>query len=318
MPGAIGQAEIIAQVAHLYFEKEYDQGAIADRLKVSRSSVSRLLAQARRQGIVEIRIHYPAPLAPELAQGLCERFRLKEARVLKTTGLSSHAAPIRVSQLAAKYLEENLQDGDILAMSWGTTLYQVVQNLQPARRINAQVVQMVGAIGASNSDIDGANLVRQLAQTLGGEYFSLSAPLIVENVETQRALLQEPSISKVLDLARQASIALVGIGAVARGASSPVRANLLTSAELKTIQKHEGIGDVCSQYFDVWGNLVAKEINQRVVALDLESLRALPRVVGVASGTHKAKAILGALRGGFISALITDDLTANRVLQLGS
>jgi DNA-binding transcriptional regulator LsrR (DeoR family) len=177
---------------------------------------------------------------------------------------------------------------------------------------------MVGAIGASNSDFDGANLVRELAQTLGGEYFTLNAPLIVENAETQRALLQEPSIRKVLDLARQASIALVGVGAVARGASSPVRANLLSSSDLRTIQKHQGVGDICSQYFDVWGNLVAEQVNQRVVALDLESLKALPKVVGVASGTHKAKAILGALRGEFINALITDDLTANRVLQLGA
>lgn len=317
MSESSGHAEIIAQVAHLYFEKDYDQSAIASRLKVSRSSVSRLLAQARRQGIVEIRIHYPSPISEDLALRLQNQFGLKEARVLETGGLDAKTATSRVAQLAAKYLQENLHAGDILATSWGTTLYQVIRNLRPSHRVDVQVVQMVGGIGASNAEDDGSNLVRDLAQTFGGKYLSLNAPLIVESSETQRVLLQEPTIRRVLDLARRASIAIVGIGATWRGSSAPVRAKMLAPSDLKTIQKYGGVGDICSQSFDLNGNIVADEINQRVVALDLNSLKTIPKVVGVASGTHKAKAILGALRGGFVNVLITDDFTATQVMALG-
>src|SRR5919202_5415926 len=114
MASNIEQAELLAQVAHLYFENGHDQGAIARRLKVSHSSVSRLLTQARRQGIVEIRINYPLPSAPEMAQALHERFALKEAQVLKTTEFNAQNTLTQSSLLAARFLEENLRDGDIL------------------------------------------------------------------------------------------------------------------------------------------------------------------------------------------------------------
>src|SRR5919199_3754473 len=100
MASHIEQAELLAQVAHLYFENGHDQGAIARRLKVSRSSVSRLLTQARRQGIVEIRINYPLPTAPEMTQALQERFALKEAQVLKTTEFNTQDALAHTGLLA--------------------------------------------------------------------------------------------------------------------------------------------------------------------------------------------------------------------------
>src|SRR5437867_3107670 len=109
MPATLGQAELLAQVAYLYFEAEQDQGAIARRLHSSRSSVSRLLNQARQQGIVEIRINYPLPLAPEVAAELQSTFGLKEARILKTTRINTHEPLHYLSLLAAKFLEENLR-----------------------------------------------------------------------------------------------------------------------------------------------------------------------------------------------------------------
>jgi DNA-binding transcriptional regulator LsrR (DeoR family) len=317
MSTEIEQAQLMAQVAQLYFENGEDQGAIARHLHVSRSSVSRLLSQARQQGIVEIRIHYPLPTSPELECALKDRFGLKEAHILQTTESGARALLKHIGLLTGKFLESNLHDGTILAMSWGNTLYEVVANFQPTRRRpNVQVVQLVGTLGFSDAEIDGANLVRQFAHALNAKYFNLSAPLIVESVETRRALLQEPSIREVLDLAERADIALVGIGALARGASSAVRAKLLNSTNLETIRQSNAVGDICSQYFDLNGQIVAEQINQRIVGLDAQALRRIPRVVGVAVGEHKAKAILGGLRGRLINVLITDDTTATRVLRL--
>jgi DNA-binding transcriptional regulator LsrR (DeoR family) len=310
------RSELLAQVAHLYFKEGQNQNAIAKRLNISRSSVSRLLAQALEQGIVDIQIRYPVPTADDLAAELQNHFRLREARILKTTALSRNAVLSRVGLLAAKFLEKNLRDGDVLAMSWGTTLREVVENFHPARQPDVQVAQLIGTLSAFDSEIDGANLVRRLAGILDVKYFNLSAPLIVESLETQRIFLQQPSIRQVLDLARRASIALVGIGAVGPGVEPDYHSKLLGPAMLQVLLEQNAVGDLCSRFFDIDGRLISEEVNGRVVGIDLDSLRQIPRVIGVATGEHKAKAILGALRGQFINVLITDDKTAQCILEL--
>jgi|SRR5581483_4940006 len=309
------QAELLAQVAHLYFEQGNDQSAIARRLRVSRSSVSRLLTQARKAGIVEIRIHYPTMRVPELAAQLCERFGLQEAIVLQASSVNSAPTITQVARQAARYLEEHITPNSVIAISRGRTLHAVVEQLTPLARRNVRVVQLVGTLHANRSAEDDANLARLLSDKLGGDYYNLTAPLFVENVETRRALMQESSISQVLDLARQATLALVGIGSLDRQSSAIVRQKLLATAQVDKLRKGRAVGEICSQYFNLEGEIVSTELSERTIALELAALKKIPQVLGVATGAHKAKAILGALRGGYVSVIITDDQTAKLVLE---
>lgn len=308
--------ELLAQTAYLYFEKGQDQSAIARRLRVSRSSVSRLLAQARKQGVVEIRIHYPLTEARERADELCERFRLQEALVVRDAPREGMDAKTNVARLAARYLQDHLAHGDTIALSRGSTLHAVVEQFRPMPRRDVRVVQLVGMLRINGATDDDANLARALAQKIGAEYYNLTAPLFVENVATRRALLQEPSIAHVLDLARHAQLALVGIGTLGRQNSAIMRQKLVPPAQLQVLRLGHVVGEICSQYFDAHGEIVSTELSQRTMALELDALRSLPRVVGVAAGPHKAKAILAALRGRYINTLITDDETAALVLEL--
>jgi deoxyribonucleoside regulator len=317
MPGVSERNELLAQVAHLYFDKNLNQKAIADRLGVSHSSISRLLAQAREQGIVEITIHYPLNTSPGLEKRLRDRFGLKEACILNTSKLEFNDRLNRLSLLAGKYIESVLQDGDILAVSWGNTILEVGQNFRPTRRFtNVQVVQLVGAFGSSQVEMDATNLVRVFAQAIGGTFYNLNAPMMVETVETQKALLQEPSIIQALNLASRASVALVGIGEIERALSTVYRINVLDPASIQVLHEQKAVGGICSQYYDIQGRPISDQVNRRVVGLDLRALQRIPRVIGIAIGENKALAILGALRGHLINTLITDDLTAGRVLHL--
>lgn len=310
------QAELLARVAHLYFEKGQDQSAIARRLRVSRSSVSRLLAQARRQGIVEIRVNYPLPQAEDLAANLRERFALRDARVVKTSPHEGYDAKTQVARLAARYLEENIAPGSVLAISRGSTLHAVVENVRPALRRGVRVVQLVGRLRAASSLDDGGNLVQALARKFDADFYNLNAPLFVENVHTRLALLEEPAIRDVLQLAEAASLALVGIGALDRNASSIVREKLLSASQVQILRRGKAVGEICSQYYDIDGRLVSTDLSVRTIGLELERLKKIPWVVGVAAGRHKVRAIRGALRGGYVNVIIVDDLTASLVLDL--
>lgn len=309
------RAELLARVAHLYFEKGDDQSAIARRLRVSRSSVSRLLTQAREQGIVEIRIHYPLSLDHALGDALSQRFRLKDALVLRTAQ-GEHEVKSQVARLAARYLEKHLTSNDVVAISRGSTLHAVIEHCTPIGRPNVRVVQLVGSLRVPGSPEDDANLAKALAEKLDGEYYNLNAPLFVENVETRRVLLEEPAIRHVLDMASRADIALVGIGTLDRQSSAIVSQKLLAPAQLDQLRKQHVVGEICSQFYDSDGIVVATALTDRTIALELDVLRASPCVIGVATGVHKAKAMRGAMRGGYIHVVITDDQTAARILEL--
>lgn len=311
------RSELLAQIAYFYFEKNLNQADIAKKVGVSRSSISRLLAQAKEQGIVEFVIHFPVHTSPDLEDLMIKRFCLKEVCILNTKELDLNDRLRRVSILAARYLENVLQDGDILAVSWGSTLLEVAQNFHPTKRLNnLEVVQLVGAVGSSQIEIDATNLVRLFAGEVGGKFFNLNAPMMVETVATQKALLQEPSINETINRAKRASIALVGIGEINQALSIVHKSNILDEASIQTLLEQNAVGAACSQYYDINGQPTLCQVNNRVVGINLESLKSIPRVVGIAIREYKTRAIIGALRGQLINVLITDDLTAESVLRL--
>jgi len=306
---------LLAEVASLYYENELTQEEIARKLGISRSNVSRLLAEAKQKGVVEIRINYPWETSPSLQMELMNRFNLRVARVLKADRMGYKRILRGLGALAARYLEGILNNASILAIGWGTALYEVVNALRP-RQLGIEIVQMIGAIGSGDPLIDGPELARELAKTLGGRYRYLHAPLIVRDEEVQKAFLREQRISETLELAKGADIALVGIGSVDPSVSSLLRAGYIDEEGLEAIRRCGAVGDICARQFDIQGNVLDIELNRRVVGIDIESLKRIDCVMGVAGGMPKAPAILGALRGGFVNVLITDNRVAQEVLRL--
>lgn len=307
---------LLAEVAVLYYEDALTQEQIARQLNISRSNISRLLAEARRRGLVEIRINYPWQTSPLLQTALMKRFPLRVARVLKTGRRDYNWVLRGLGALAARYLEGILKDEDVLAIGWGTALHEVINSLRPMRKTGIEVVQMIGAIGSGDPLIDGPELARVLAQTLEGRYRYLNAPLIVGDPEVRQVLLEDQRISETLELARRADIALVGIGSLEPSISSLIRAGYIDEEELDVIRRSGAVGDICAHQFDICGRVLEIELNRRVVGIAPESLKRIDCVIGVAGGVLKAPAILGALRGGFVDVLVIDEEAAKEVLRL--
>ncbi|MBC7251097.1 MAG: sugar-binding transcriptional regulator [Anaerolineae bacterium] len=312
----VDHTELLAQVASLYYEENLTQGEIARRIGTSRSTISRLLREARANGVVEIIIHYPWKTVAELERELTERFRLRHARVLAGQGRPYPEILRGLGVLAARYLESVLQESSILGISWGTAVHSTVQALRPERKLPITVVQMIGAVGTGDPLIDGPDLARLLANIYGGEYRYLHAPVLVEDLSVREALLQEPRIRETLSLACQADVALVGIGSTVPEVSSLLRAGYLEREALIQLRAQGAVGDVCARHYDAWGRLLEIEFNQRIVGIELEALHSIEQVIGVAGGEAKAEAILGALRGGHVNVLVTDDAAAREVLRL--
>lgn len=309
----------LVTVASLYYELNQNQQQIAERMEISRSSVSRMIKEARDRGIVEIRIHRPIHRDYRLEQGLIETFGLQDAHVLLTTAeLRDEQMLYGVGRLAATYLERAiaaLPAGSCIGIAWGTGVHAAVTALNEERSRQIDVVQILGSVGAANSLIDGPDLARVVAAKLGGRHYDLHAPVLVEQEGLRDLLAQEPSVRDGLQRARSVALAITGIGTLHAEAASFLRAGHLAPADLARLRAQGIVGETVGRFFDVQG-CAAYPINDRVIGIDLDDLRAIPRVVAVARGLPKAQSILGALRGKFMTVLATDDLTARAVLEL--
>jgi DNA-binding transcriptional regulator LsrR (DeoR family) len=306
--------ELLAKAARLYFLDDRSQDDVATILGTTRSNVSRMVRQARDLGIVEIRIVAPAQRDHELERVLRARYGVAEARVLEV-GAGAEVLE-GVGRLAARWLDETLRDGQVVALSWGQTLQAVVRAVDLARR-DVEVVQLVGGLSALDSGVTGQELVRELSERIGARHRYLHAPALFGSAEALTLLLREQAIADALDAAKRADMAIVGIGAPGVGSSGALLDALaLSPAERAEFDAGGAVGDVCGRYYDLSGQEVRSVVNQRVLAVTLDDLRAIPTVAGVAAGPEKAPGILGALRGGFIDVLICDQQAARSVLRL--
>lgn len=308
--------ELLAQVARDYYEERLTQDEIGRRINASRSTVSRLLQQAVDRGIVRIIIDYPWERAHDLERNLMACFHLREAQVLLSKGRDDDKVREGMGVLAARLIEREITDDAILGISYGRSLACTIAALAPTRQVSTSVVPIIGALGSDNTFIDGPELVRRFAQIYGGEFRFLPAPLLVDEVRTRNALLQSPQILETLSLARRATTILMGIGALVPGYSSQIWAGYLDERELSWLRDQGAAGHMAAQFFDINGQLLDVEVNQRSVGIGIKALLGKDPVIAVAGGEAKAEAILGALHGRYLNVLVTDDTAARKVLAL--
>lgn len=307
---------LLMQVARLYYMQQLTQAEIGRKLQTSRSTVSRLLQEARETGIVKISIEYPWERDTELEAALKQTFGLCDARVLIAYDQSGEESRNGRGLLAAEYLDNLVQDGLILGVSNGRSIASTVQQLNPSHPAKMTVVQIIGALGTDNPLVDGPDLVRNLAEAYGAQYRYMHAPLLVEDVRTRDLLLQEPSVQETLALARRADVALLGVGALDAASSGSIWTGFLNEKDIVWLRNQGGVGHMCAQHYDINGQLLDVELNRRAIGVGLEALRSIGTVIAIAGSEEKARAILGAIRGQYIDVLITDDRAAAKILKL--
>jgi DNA-binding transcriptional regulator LsrR (DeoR family) len=315
----LDQDRLLVKVARLYYESELTQARIAQRLRLSRQKVQRLLDTAKEKGVVRIVVE---PLQGEHAaqeRALEERYGLAEAVIVETAAYSDQAVVAReIGVAAADYLLRVLRPRDRVVLSWGGTLLGMVNALRrhPHREMRAvQVLQGLGGVVDPSRDSHSAELVRRLAHFIGGRAIPLPAPGVAGSRTARNALLRDPHVSRVLEAARGADIAFVGIGAPRQDSILVREGTIVTWDDLEALKARGAVGDFNLRYFDSAGKPLASDLDERVVGLSLEDFRRIPHVVGIAGGVAKLEAIRGALEGKLVNVLITDHLTAQRLLD---
>jgi DNA-binding transcriptional regulator LsrR (DeoR family) len=307
---------LLAQVASMYYEQEMTQSEIGKALGLSRVKIYRLLKEARRNRVVQIRVTWPIERHPSLEQLLTDHFSLREAFVLKSPVSNGGTSTLpSLGQLGAQYLEQILSDNMTLAICMGRSTYEVINAISPDFQAHVRVAQATGSIPFSVLQLDSSTLARQLAEKLGGEVYYLSSPLIADNIKAAEVLRNMRDIQRALTAAGQADVALVGIGNLDPQTSSLAKTGFITDEVLASLRADGAMGDIAGRIITAAGHEHSSQYNQRIIGISLDDLRQIPAVIAVAAGREKAGAILGALRSGVINVLCTDDQAAREILQ---
>jgi DNA-binding transcriptional regulator LsrR (DeoR family) len=315
----LDQDRVLVKVARLYFEMELTQARIAERLRLSRQKVQRLLDESREKGIVRIVVEPLMGIHENLEMAMEERYGLAEAVIVETSAYDDEGVVSReVGVGAAEYLLRVVRPRDHIVISWGGALLGMVNALRrhPHRDMRgALVIQGLGAVVDPGRDAHSTELTRRLAHFLGGEALLLPAPGVAGSRQARNSFMRDPPVSRVLESARRADIAFVGIGAPRQDSLLIREGSIVSWQELEQLKGRGAVGDISLRYFDHRGRALASDLNDRVIGLSLEELRRIAHVVGIAGGAAKREAIRGALEGKLINVLITDHITVQRLLD---
>ena len=310
---------LLIKLARLYYEENLTQDEIAERLRLSRQKVQRLLRRALKDGIVQITIRPITGIFSDLEKGLEKRYGLREALVVETTAYDHEPTVAReVGAGAAEYLTRVLQPHDRIVISWGGTLLPMVDAMtvgSPLEVADIAVIQGLGGLGDPNNDTHAAELTRRLARALHAEAFLLPAPGVATSRAARDAFYSDPQTESVIQRGRTATLAFIGIGAPRPDSILIRQGQIVSWAELEELIKLGAVGDMNLHYFDRQGQPIRSDLEDRVIGLKLEEIKQIGHVVGVAGGAVKFKAIQAALAGGLVHVLVTDHVTARHLLE---
>jgi DNA-binding transcriptional regulator LsrR (DeoR family) len=318
-PGGNGHTHfppsLLYAAAKMYYTDEATQAEVAEHLQTSRATISRLLHEARRQGIVRIEV-IPADneAAHDLGSRVASVLGLTAVYIsdpLPTTGRGEAVEDVIGGPLAAAVgralLAVGLDVGDVMLVSSGRTIFEIARFELP-RLPGVIVAPTVGGTDQPEAWFQTNEITRLIAERIGGRPAFLFAPAL-PGAELFQTLQTDPGIHRVLNLWPHARCVLTGVGA-----PPLLRSEAPQFVDMSSPELIEAVGDVCSRFFDRAGQPVQFPGSERLIAVDLETLKSIPTVVAVAAGANKVAPIIAAARVKLFSQLVTDPRTAEEIL----
>jgi len=308
------QTVTIVEAARLYYEHNFSQQQIAQKLGISRPGVSRLLQQARNKGIVKIQIIDPSARGTLLERKIREKFRLKRVVVVPNDDEDEKIIKDRIGSAAAGILDDYIHSGMIFGISWGTTMLSVARHVSKRQLKDLIVVQLNGGVSRADYNTHASDAARKIAEAFGAIPYLLPLPAIVDRQEVKDAIISDKNIAHTLKIVREASVAMFTIGSFGYD-SALVKSNYFDSAEVEELLRKGAVGDICSRIITHSGDICSEEFNSRTIGIDLDDIRIKEHSIAVAGGKEKLPAIRAALKAKLFNVLVTDEWVAGELLS---
>ena len=295
---------LMIKIAWYYYMENMTQQKISDKLSISRIRVIKLLEKARQSGIIQFKMRADGTRHIAVENALIEKYGLNDVLVAPSETENTNET---IAKAAAMYISDRVTPNCFINIGYGDTISRTLNNLVSSTEVTINLVSLTGGVSYyltnTNSNIYNTNL------------FLLPSPLLTSSKQMATAMKQENPLKEIYDMTQLAAMTIVGIGGINDNATV-INAGILNKNDFLLLGLQGAVGDLLSQFIDKDGNVVDNELHDRLISTSLDSLRDFKNVIGVSAGDEKISAINAVLKGGYLNVLITDENTANKLLEL--
>jgi DNA-binding transcriptional regulator LsrR (DeoR family) len=315
-----GSLRLLTKVARLYHVQGQRQMDIAARLGISQSRVSRLLQQAEESRVIRTVVSVPEHTHADLERALVEQYGLEAAYVVESAGEGEGEVLRDLAVAAAGILSTVFAPVPTIGwLSWSRTLRDMIDALLPLHLGTTTVVELTGDLGPPELQHDAARSTEILAAMCGADPVFLRAPGVLPDAQVVQDLLRQDSyVQQTLRLLDRLDIALLGIGALEPSPPITPGRSFFTAEQLTEVKAAGAVGEVCMRYLDAEGRPVPSSLDELTIGVTLDQLTNARQRWAVSAGARKHKALQAALAGGWVTVLVTDVETAQRLTREGS
>ena len=302
----------LVEISRLYYERNLTQAEIAKRMNISRPAVSKLLSEARIRGIVTIEIKSPLMSDEMLLRDLSEVYRLQGGLVVPSGSADDKLITTLLISQAAIYFEKLLSGAKKIGLGWGDTMGRLVDELKTPTITDLTGCFVCPVIGSAPNDIkwyQTNELARSFAEKTGFTPYYLHAPAFPVSLKNKKLFEDTIEYKEISNFWHDLDLVMLGIGTYP---SVPDQATAARFGNL--LREKKAVGMLATYYFDGDGNLI-KSKDDIVIRISLDDLRRAEKVIVIGGGAKKINAIRGTLKTGLVTHVITDDKTAQSLIE---
>jgi DNA-binding transcriptional regulator LsrR (DeoR family) len=309
--------KLLAKVAYLYYIENQTQAEISKALGIYRTTISRMLATAKKEGIVKIDISGFDSNVFALEEYFRKKYALQqvEIAVSHSTATEIHKDEA-LAQTAASFIRNIIADNQVVGISWGATLSRMIEKLENRHVENTVFCPLAGGPSHINSKYHVNTLVYEMARKFHGKSAFVNATVVQESERLAQGILRSKYFQDILAYWDRLDVAIVGVGGSLDESSNSQWRDLLTAEDYQVLAQNKAVGECSCRFFDQTGQLVHNELQKRTIGIPLEKIGELPKSVAIARGKSKAQAILAMLRKKYINCLVSDRETIIAILRL--
>lgn len=311
---SVADAEITddlkTRVAWLYYMEGMTQDEVAQNVGLNRARVLRILANARNDGSVQIRVTTRESSCVELERKLERVWGLERAIVVPTPSDASKIIPI-IGREMASYFNSAIAPDMSIGLGWGSTLTSGVPGIEQKQPSGLKVISLLGGL-TRVSKVNPSEFAWRVADKLAAECFLMAGPVFAPDKATRDALLGHSGIVELQQRARMLDIAILSVGDLTPH-SIFAEYGLLSQEEIASLERTGAVGDILCRFVDAEGRIVDHPVNDRVFAIHPHDLRQARKLVLASGGWHKYTVIRAAMRMLSPAVLVTDAEIANRL-----
>jgi len=310
---SIERKKFLSKIARLYYLEGLTQQEIADRLNISRTKVSRYLDEARKDKVVEIKINLPEEDYSRLEYEIEKKFKIKECIIVPASGNKEEILKMMAGPLNNLF-ERILAGGSYLGIGWGSSLKGISDYINVSGKPDIKVVPIIGGLGKTGTGVHTNSVAKNIADRLGGISYMIHSPAILDSKEIKEIVENDSNTREIIKLSEKIDTALVGLGDIGPD-STLIKTGCFSLEEFKYLDSLGVVGDINLIFINENGKHVPNKIDERIVRISPDRLKKVKNVIGVAFSRRKLKVIIGALRGGLINILFTDQATAENIIN---